>query len=171
MSVRVICSRRASSNPPPEVVETILTRAQTALYSLNNTLDLAAIETAAGRIADAGMVYAFGSGGNSSMIAGEIANRLFRLGVRVTHSADHSMQLMLAAAVKPGDVVIASSLSGRNAELARALRVAREYKGDNDCSVAAKNAFVAEAADAHPANRSSKRAPISCGRPRCVMLF
>ena len=129
-----------------EVVETILTRAQTALYSLNNMLDLAALETAAGQIAEAGMVYAFGSGGNSAMIAGEIANRLFRLGIRVTHSADHSMQLMQAAAIGPGDVVIASSLSGLNTELARALGVAREYKGVT-LALAPPGTPVAEAAD------------------------
>lgn len=111
-----------------EVVETILARAQTALYSLNGALDLAAIETAADEIAGAGMVYAFGSGGNSSMIAGELENRLFRFGVRVTASADHNMQLMMAAAAHSDDVVVASSLSGRNLELARALGVARDYK-------------------------------------------
>ena len=111
-----------------EVVETILARAQTALYSLNNVIDPGAIEQAADKLAKAGMIYAFGSGGNSSMIASELENRLFRLGLRITASADHHMQLMMAASVRAGDVVIGSSVSGRNAELQRALTIAGEYK-------------------------------------------
>ena len=111
-----------------DVADMIIERAQSALYALHNALDSAAIERAAETVAKAGMVYAFGSGGNSSMIAGEIENRLFRLGMRVTTSIDHNMQLMLAAAVRSDDVIIASSFSGRNFELARALSVARDYK-------------------------------------------
>lgn len=111
-----------------EVADTVIARAQTALYSLHGRLDLETIEKAADHVAGAGMVYAFGSGGNSSMIAGEIENRLFRLGLRVTTSVDHNMQLMLTAAARTGDVVIASSLSGRNLELVRALSVAKDYK-------------------------------------------
>lgn len=111
-----------------DVAETIITRAQTALYTLHGGLDTGAIEEVVDRIANASMIYAFGSGGNSSMIASELQNRLFRLGLRVTASADHGMQLMLAAAAKPSDVLVASSLSGRNAEMARAMTAARDYK-------------------------------------------
>jgi DNA-binding MurR/RpiR family transcriptional regulator len=111
-----------------EVADMIVERAQSALYAMHGALDIPVIEKAAKSIAGAGMVYAFGSGGNSSMIAEEIQNRLFRLGLRVTTSADHGMQLMMAAAARTDDVVIASSLSGRNLELARALTVARDYK-------------------------------------------
>jgi DNA-binding MurR/RpiR family transcriptional regulator len=74
------------------------------------------------------MIYAFGSGGNSSMIADELQNRLFRLGLRITASSDHSMQLMMAAAARPGDVLIGSSFSGRNMELVRAFELARGAK-------------------------------------------
>ena len=129
-----------------EVVESILSRAQTALYSLSNSLDPIAIETAAVQIAGAGMVRAFGSGGNSSMIAGEIENRLFRLGVRVAASADHNMQLMMAAAATSEDVVIASSVSGRNLQLQRALEVARGYKAKT-IALTRPGTPVAEAAE------------------------
>ena len=44
---------------------------------------------------------------------------MFRLGKQITASADHSMQLMMTAAARPGDVIIGSSFSGRNHELAR----------------------------------------------------
>ncbi|MBB4567691.1 MurR/RpiR family transcriptional regulator [Rhizobium leucaenae] len=113
---------------PADVAQDIITKAQNALFLLHRGLDIPAIEQASNRLAGAEMIYAFGSGGNSSMIASELQNRLFRLGLRVTASSDHSMQLMMAAAAKPADVLIGSSLSGRNAELVRAFKLAREAK-------------------------------------------
>ncbi len=111
-----------------EVVETVMSRAQSALYTLNSTLDPTLLDKAVALVAEAGMIHAFGSGGNSSLIAAEIENRLFRLGLRVGSCEDHNMQMMQAAAAQPGDVIIASSLSGRNLELARALSIAAEYR-------------------------------------------
>ncbi len=116
------------SREPADVAQDIVTKAQNALFLLHRNLDLAAIEQATERLASADMIYAFGSGGNSSMIASEMQNRLFRLGLRVTASSDHSMQLMMAAAAKPTDVLIGSSFSGRNAELVRSFSLAREQK-------------------------------------------
>lgn len=113
---------------PAEVAENIVTRAQTALYEMHSALDLEKADLAAQWLSKAGMIYAFGSGGNSAMIAEETQNRFFRLGLRVTASTDHQMQLMLAAAAKPGDVLLVSSVSGRNAPLARALEAASDYK-------------------------------------------
>ncbi|MCD7059137.1 MurR/RpiR family transcriptional regulator [Pelagibacterium xiamenense] len=111
-----------------DIAENIVTKAQSALYSVHGNLDVDLIEKAAAKVANAGMVYAFGSGGNSAMLANELQNRLFRLGLRVTASADHTMQLMLAAAMQPDDVIIASSFSGRNMELVRTIETARGYK-------------------------------------------
>jgi DNA-binding MurR/RpiR family transcriptional regulator len=121
-------SPESKSSAPEDVAQDIITKAQNALFLLHRSLDLAAIEAAASHLAKAEMIYAFGSGGNSSMIAGELQNRLFRLGLRITASSDHGMQLMMAAAVKPGDVIVGSSFSGRNVELVRAFSLARETK-------------------------------------------
>ncbi|APO78270.1 RpiR family transcriptional regulator protein (plasmid) [Rhizobium etli 8C-3] len=118
----------SKSSDPADVAQDIITKAQNALFLLHRSLDIASIGRAADRIAKADMIYAFGSGGNSSMIADEFQNRLFRLGLRITASSDHSMQLMMAAAARAGDVVIGSSFSGRNAELVRAFGLAREAK-------------------------------------------
>ncbi|MBB4276328.1 MurR/RpiR family transcriptional regulator [Rhizobium mongolense] len=118
----------SKSSDPADVAQDIITKAQNALFLLHRSLDIAAIGRAADRIARADMIYAFGSGGNSSMIADEFQNRLFRLGLRITASSDHSMQLMMAAAARAGDVLIGSSFSGRNAELVRAFGLAREAK-------------------------------------------
>jgi len=110
-----------------DVVETILTRAQSTLHSLNDSIDIEAIEAAATAICNAQMIQAFGSGGNSSLFASEVQNRLFRLGLRVASTNDHSMQLMTASTLGKDDVVIGLSISGRNRELARALEVAAGY--------------------------------------------
>ena len=128
-----------------EVVETILTRTQSVLHSLHDNLDIDAIDAAASAIASANMVYAFGSGGNSSLFAGEVQNRLFRLGLRSTSSNDHSMQLMMASALDADDVVVGLSISGRNRELARALEVAKGY-GAKVIAITKPNSLVEEAA-------------------------
>lgn len=115
-----------SSTGPSDVAEEVLAKAQEALFLLHKTLDPALAEKAAITIANGGMIYAFGAGGNSSMIASEIQNRLFRLGLRVSTSADHSMQLMMTAAARKEDVIIGSSFSGRNMELVKCFRLARD---------------------------------------------
>ncbi|AJY48183.1 MurR/RpiR family transcriptional regulator [Martelella endophytica] len=114
----------ARSSGAEDVAADVVTKAQNALFLMHRSLDLQSVETAARMLVEAEMIYAFGSGGNSSMIAAELQNRLFRLGKRITTSADHSMQLMLTAAAGPKDVIIGSSFSGRNHELARTLDIA-----------------------------------------------
>jgi DNA-binding MurR/RpiR family transcriptional regulator len=117
-----------ASRQPVDVAQDVVSKAQNALFLLHRSLDFDAIGQATALLAEAKMIYAFGSGGNSSMIASELQNRLFRLGLRITASADHGMQLMMAAAARRGDVVIGSSFSGRNAELVRSFMAARDQK-------------------------------------------
>ncbi|MBB95437.1 MAG: RpiR family transcriptional regulator [Rhodobacteraceae bacterium] len=136
----------ARSRTASEVAEDIVTKAQNALFVAHGQLDLAAIEQAAAVLSKAGMIYAFGSGGNSSMIVGEMQNRLFRLGLRITTSTDHGMQMMQASAVTANDVVFGSSFSGRNAELVRAFSLARD-QGATTIALTQSNSPVAEAAD------------------------
>ena len=107
------------------------------------------------------MIHAFGSGGNSSMIAHELANRLFRLGCRISASSDHGMNLMLSAACVPGDVVFGSSFTGRNAELVRCFRVLAGARHP----------------DASPSPRAARRSPrpptlvIAVDLPEGVNIF
>ncbi|MCZ4074310.1 MULTISPECIES: MurR/RpiR family transcriptional regulator [Agrobacterium] len=135
-----------SSTGPSDVAEEVLAKAQEALFLLHRTLDPALADEAAIRIASSGMIYAFGAGGNSSMIASEIQNRLFRLGLRVSTSADHSMQLMMTAAARKEDVIIGSSFSGRNMELVKCFRLAREM-GVTTIALTQSDTPVAAAAD------------------------
>lgn len=131
---------------PAAIAEDVLARAQGALVELQRGLDLSALSAAAGLIARARMVHAFGAGGNSSMIASELQNRLFRLGLPVSASSDHAMNLMLAAAAGEGTVILGSSFSGRNAELLRCLEVARG-RGVKVIALTQAGSPVAAAAD------------------------
>lgn len=145
VGMRYLQPEPKSSNPA-DVAQDIITKAQNALFLLHRSLELEAIEQAAAKLARASMIYAFGSGGNSSMIANELQNRLFRFGLRVTASSDHGMQLMLTAAAKPTDVLIGSSFSGRNAELVRSFALARGMK-ITTIALTQSNSPVAQSAD------------------------
>ncbi len=131
---------------PATVAEDIVGKAQNALFQMHQALDLRAIEAAAGLLGAAEMIHAFGSGGNSSMIVHELHNRLFRLGCRISASSDDAMNLMLAAASVPGDVVFGSSFSGRNAALVQAFRALQD-RGIPTIALTQSRSPVAEAAD------------------------
>lgn len=111
----------------PDIARGIVNGAQNTLYAFFDRLDTEAVESAAEAIAGAAYVVAFGSGGVSSMIAIEFENRLFRLGLKVAASIDHQSQFMRAAGSPEGTVVVAASMSGRNAPLAQALAIAGGY--------------------------------------------
>jgi DNA-binding MurR/RpiR family transcriptional regulator len=129
-SMRVNLRYLEPATPPEtlaEVGERVAMRAQRAILTAQATIDLALLERAVEMVAASRMIHAFGGGGVSSWLVEEIHNRLFRLGLRAATSVDHQMQMMLAATLGRGDVVIASSLSGTNLELIRAVRIASEY--------------------------------------------
>jgi DNA-binding MurR/RpiR family transcriptional regulator len=110
-----------------EVSERVVMRAQRAILEAQRTVDAAMVERAIELLTRSRMIYAFGSGGVSSWLIEEAHNRLFRLGLRISTSSDHQMQMMIAATVERGDVVFCSSLSGANVELIRAARIAADY--------------------------------------------
>lgn len=136
----------AITSTAPEVAEDIVTKAQNALFAVHRTLDLPAIEAAARALAGARMIYAFGSGGNSSMIVNELQNRLFRLGCHISASNDHGMNLMLSAAAGPETVVFGSSFTGRNMELVRSLELLRA-RGITTIALTQGGSPVAEVAE------------------------
>ncbi|RJE78913.1 MurR/RpiR family transcriptional regulator [Paracoccus sp. JM45] len=134
------------TSTPEEVAEDIVTKAQNALFEMHRNLDLPKIEQAVALLAGAKMIYAFGSGGNSAMIANEMQNRLFRLGARIAASGDHSMNLMLAAAAEPGTVVFGSSFTGRNHELVHCFDLLRD-RGISTIALTQKDSPLAAVAD------------------------
>lgn len=129
-----------------EAAGRVLKRAQNSIANAHEHFDLAAAEKAIELISNCRTLYAFGSGGVSSWLVDEVQNRFFRLGVRTVPSADNQMQMMLAATVERGDVVLGISLSGRNQELLRAIGVAREY-GATTVALTSPESPVAAAVD------------------------
>ena len=90
---------RAST--PASVAEDIVAKAQNALFQMHQASTSPPSRRRRELLRGAGMIHAFGSGGNSSMIVHELANRLFRLGCRISASSDHGMNLMLVGGLRP----------------------------------------------------------------------
>lgn len=129
-----------------EVAEDIVTKAQAALFSLHSQLDLAVLDTAAKLLRGAGFIQVIGTGGNSSMIANEIQNRLFRLGCHVQSTNDKAMAVMMAAAATPMTVAVVSSMTGRDPELVRCLDLYRRH-GVPTIALTQSDSVVARHAD------------------------
>ncbi|NMA97037.1 MAG: MurR/RpiR family transcriptional regulator [Phyllobacteriaceae bacterium] len=110
-----------------EIAQGVVNGIQSTLYDTFDKLDFDAIERAAESIVKSSFVLTFGSGGASSMMATEAEVRLFRLGLKVSSSTDHQVQMMRAAAAPSGTVIVAFSMTGNNLPLAKALAVAGEY--------------------------------------------
>jgi DNA-binding MurR/RpiR family transcriptional regulator len=129
-----------------EIAQSVINGIQSTIYETFDHLDFDAVERAAESISKAGFVLAFGSGGSSSMVAGETEMRLFRLGVKVASSTDHQVQMMRVAAAPSGTAVLAFSLSGNNLPLVKAMSVAGEY-GHTRIVVTRSGSPMAEQAD------------------------
>ncbi|EAV45023.1 putative transcriptional regulator, probably of sugar phosphate metabolism protein [Stappia aggregata IAM 12614] len=117
----------AASDAPADIADSLLAQFQEAAASTRDALGMETVLAAADAISTAKLLAAFGAGGTSSMISDEIQNRFFRLGLRTVSVTDHAMQLMQAATMRTGDVIIASSVSGRNLQMVRALEAAKTY--------------------------------------------
>jgi DNA-binding MurR/RpiR family transcriptional regulator len=117
----------AGPSSVPEIAQGVINGIQAILYETFEQLDFKALERAAESLVHSSFVLAFGSGGASSMMAGEIETRLFRLGLKVASTDDHQLQLMRVAAAPSGTVIVGFSLSGNNAQLANTLAVAGQY--------------------------------------------
>ena len=98
-----------------------------SLDALVEQVDGPALQRAATAIAGAERVSIFGGGGGSSMAAMEAENRLFRLGLRVTHCNDAQLQLMMAATLRRTDTLVVLSITGSYEPIIRATEVARQY--------------------------------------------
>ena len=136
LKLKVMSSMRVGARylepvTPPDTLEEVsrrvVLRAQRAILEAQRTVDMALLARAIELLTRSRMIYAFGSGGVSSWLVEEFHNRLFRLGLRISTSSDHQMQMMMAATAERGDVVFCSSLSGNNGELIKAARIAADY--------------------------------------------
>jgi RpiR family transcriptional regulator, carbohydrate utilization regulator len=83
---------------------------------------------AAQMIAGAGRVVVYGIGGSSAVLAAEVQNRLYRLGLPVMSFTDGYAQRMSAAILNENDVALFVSSTGRPRELQESMELAKYYK-------------------------------------------
>jgi DNA-binding MurR/RpiR family transcriptional regulator len=128
------------------IASAVTEAATAAIQRAAGSLDMSALVAVAERISSAGNVLAIGSGGISSMMATEMQNRLFRLGIPVVAQVDGQLQRMYAATVSRETVVVAFSVSGYARSILDALQVARQY-GAHCVAVTASDSAIGKAAD------------------------
>ncbi len=110
-----------------EIAQRVINGIQSTIYETFEHCDFDAVERAAESLVKSSFILSYGSGGSSSMLAAEAEARFFRLGLKVSSSTDHQVQMMRAASSMSGAAIIAFSLSGNNLPLVKALSVAGEY--------------------------------------------
>jgi len=87
----------------------------------------ALFEKAAALLGQARMIYVFGMGGASSMLAQETQSRLVRLGYPVAAYSDAVMMRMVGATLDERDAVLVLSSSGLTPEILDGARIVRQY--------------------------------------------
>lgn len=110
--------------------------ARRALDEAERQLDPAELAKAAELIAGARQVTVFGLGGSSSALSQETQYRLFRYGVTVSAHSDPYLMRMTASTLKPDDLVIAISATGRTREVIEAVELAKHYRANAICVTA-----------------------------------
>ena len=117
----------ADAPPLPALHAQIGSDAEAALRRNLGGLSENVVHARADALSTARRVHVFGMGGSSAMFAQELQHRLTRLGLPAAACSDAVAMRMLAAAMEPGDVVVALSVSGLNPELREALEIAGGY--------------------------------------------
>ena len=130
----------------PPYWTSILSEAHGALHEVERQLSAAQVVAAADALAGAARVATFGLGGSSGTLAEEAQVRLFRYGVPVTACREPHVARMTAATLKPGDVFLALSSTGRTPEVVDALGIAARY-GATTIAITRPESDLAKAAD------------------------
>ncbi|MFK0689243.1 MurR/RpiR family transcriptional regulator [Mesorhizobium sp. IMUNJ 23033] len=128
------------------IASAITEAAISAMQRASENLDMKALVGVAARIASSGNVLCIGSGGISSMMATEMQNRLFRLGLSALAQVDGQLQRMYAAVATPETTVVAFSVSGYARSVIEAVQVAQQY-GAVTVAITAPDSALSKAAD------------------------
>lgn len=144
---RYLTAEPASRDTMEQRIATIVSEAAVAaIQRVAASVDMVQIVGVAERIAGSGQILSIGSGGTSSMLAVEMQNRLFRLGLVAVSQVDGQLQRMHAATATPGMTVIAFSTSGYAQSVVDAVELARTY-GAGTVAVTAPGSALARVAD------------------------
>jgi RpiR family carbohydrate utilization transcriptional regulator len=108
----------------PEIFNKLFKSAMEAFNRAMTRLDLSVIEAAAQALASARKIEFYGVGG-SGVVARDAHHKFFRLGVPCNVYDDPHMQIMSAALLSAGDVVVAISHTGSTKDIIDAVKMAR----------------------------------------------
>ncbi|HGY09445.1 MAG TPA: MurR/RpiR family transcriptional regulator [Oceanithermus profundus] len=114
------------SDGPREIAQKVFAAANRALLETLQGLDTAGIERVVDLIDGAKRTLIIGVG-TSAPVAQTFYNRLFRLGLPVWIQTDSYLQLMHAALLGPGDVVVGISQTGASIDPVLTLEEARKH--------------------------------------------
>ncbi|MBZ9820287.1 MurR/RpiR family transcriptional regulator [Mesorhizobium sp. CA4] len=128
------------------IASAITEAAIAAIQRASENLDMTTLMDVAARIASSGNVLCIGSGGISSMMATEMQNRLFRLGLSALAQTDGQLQRMYAAVATPETTLLAFSVSGYARSVIEAVEVAQQY-GAATVAITAPDSALAKVAD------------------------
>jgi RpiR family carbohydrate utilization transcriptional regulator len=101
---------------------------QSEIQALEETLDLieeSELEAAVSALAGAGRIDIYGMGSSTPVVV-DAYYRFLRIGLNVSTPPDSHMQSVAAAVLKPGDVALIVSHTGRTQEVLTAARKAKE---------------------------------------------
>jgi RpiR family transcriptional regulator, carbohydrate utilization regulator len=115
------------------------------LLNVRDSLHIDTLQKAVDAIASASRVEFFGFGA-SGAVAADAYHKFFRLQLAAAAHSDHHFQNMSASSMKPGDVVVAISHSGRSKALLDSIRIVKEA-GGTVISICPKNTPIADIAD------------------------
>jgi RpiR family transcriptional regulator, carbohydrate utilization regulator len=112
-----------------EVAAKVFGKAARTLLQVRSQLDPARLETAISLLCGARRVECYGLG-SSGIVAADAQHKLFRLGFPSVAYSDAHVHGMAATMLRPGDVVMAFSASGRTVDLISSVDLARESGAD-----------------------------------------
>lgn len=116
-----------ANDPPASYAVRLHAKAVEALDRALSVSRMELIGEAADILAKAHKVAVYGIGGSSAIMAEEVHNRLYRLGVASTVFTDSYAQRMAAATLGPNDAAVFVSSTGRPRSLQDSLELARYY--------------------------------------------
>lgn len=128
------------------IASAITEAAISAIQRASENLDMKVLVGVAARIATSGNILCIGSGGISSMMATEMQNRLFRLGLSALAQVDGQLQRMYAAVATPETTLVAFSVSGYARSVIEAVQVAQQY-GATTVAITAPDSALAKVAE------------------------
>jgi RpiR family carbohydrate utilization transcriptional regulator len=107
----------------------VFNKAAGTLLQVRGQLDPARLERAVDLLAVARRVECYGLG-SSGIVAADAQHKFFRLGLPSAAYSDAHVHGMAATMLRPGDVVVAISASGRTMDLLSSVALARESGAD-----------------------------------------